>query len=183
MVDMSRIGSNPIIIPDAVTLTLEGQKQVLVKGPKGQLSLKIPRLVSLKVEESKALVVKDNDTKQADSLQGTIQRLLTNMIIGVTNGFEKQLELVGTGYRVAKQGKKIVLSLGYSHTIDFEPPENIALEIEGNNKIKVTGIDKQQVGQVAATIRSFRPPEPYKGKGVKYSDEVVRRKAGKAAKA
>ncbi len=179
---MSRIGNTPIKIPQEVTLTIDNH-QVTVKGPKGELKQTVHNLVDLKQEEDSLVVTRKNETKMAKSLHGTMQRLLDNMVVGVTKGYQKNLELVGTGYRVNKQGNKIVLSLGYSHQIEYQWPEGITVEVEGNNKISVSGIDKQVVGQTAATIRGFKPPEPYKGKGIKYDDEIIRRKAGKAAKA
>ncbi len=179
---MSRIGNSPITLPSGTTLTHEGS-HVTVKGAKGELSLSLHPLITLKSQDDHFLVVKKNETKLARSLQGTFQRLISNMVEGVNQGFTKTLELVGTGYRVAKQGNKISLTLGYSHPIEFASPEGIKLDIEGNNKIIVSGLDKHAVGQAAASIRSFRPPEPYKGKGIRYAGEAVRRKAGKAAKA
>lgn len=179
---MSRVGKKPITIPESVTLTITSDK-VQAKGPKGELTLDISELVSLEQKEGEVFVTRKSDTKQARSMHGTTQRLVSNIIVGVSEGYKKTLELVGVGYRVAKQGTKLVLSLGFSHPIEFIAPEGVTVEIEGNNKIFVSGIDKQAVGQVAATLRNFRPPEPYKGKGVRYEGEVVRRKAGKAAKA
>lgn len=179
---MSRIGSLPIQIPDQTNINLE-PNTISVKGPKGELNMAFHRLVSIKHTGDQLVVSRKSETKQAKSLHGTTARLIANMIEGTNNGFEKSLELVGTGYRVAKQGDKIVLSLGFSHPIEYQAPGEIEVNIEGNNKITVKGISKQSVGQVAATIRSFRPPEPYKGKGIRYQGEVVRRKAGKAAKA
>lgn len=179
---MARIGYTPIQIPSEVTVTIAGGT-VSVKGPKGELSQKLHPNITLDQVEGSITVVRKNDTKLSRSLHGTFQRLIENMVRGVTTGYQKTLELVGTGYRVAKQGDKIVLSLGFSHPVEYQAPEGAAINIEGNNKIIVDGIDKQQVGQVAATIRGFRPPEPYKGKGIKYDTEIIRRKAGKAAKA
>lgn len=178
---MSRIGLTPISVPENVTVSVQGS-QVSVKGPKGELSHRLHHLVKLEQTDSELKVTRKANSKLAKSVHGTTQRILQNLITGVTQGYQKDLELVGTGYRVAKQGNKITLSLGFSHPVEFQSPEGIELKIEGNNKISVLGIDKQQVGHVAATIRGFRPPEPYKGKGIRYSDEVVRRKAGKAAK-
>lgn len=179
---MSRIGRTPIQIPDGVQITLEGRK-VTVKGPKGELSETVHPSVTVTNEDGVVSVSRKNDSKFSRSIHGTTQRLIENMVTGVTNGYEKNLELVGTGYRVAKQGSKIVLSLGYSHPVEYQAPTGVELTTEGNNKITVKGINKQVVGQVAATIRDFRRPEPYKGKGIRYENEVIRRKAGKAAKA
>lgn len=179
---MSRIGNAKITIPTSVQVSLDGS-QVLVKGPKGQLSQKLHPIIKVDVTEGEISVNRTADSKLARSLHGTFQRLINNMILGVETGYQKTLDLVGTGYRVQKQGNKIVLSLGLSHPIEYQAPEGIQLNIEGNNKIIIEGIDKQAVGQVAAEIRAFRPPEPYKGKGIRYQDEVVHRKAGKAAKA
>jgi len=179
---MSRIGRQPITIPEAVKLDITADT-IKVTGAKGELSLPLHRQVKLSLEGQQLIVTRINETKASKSLHGTYQRLITNMVTGVTTGFTKNLELVGTGYRVAKAGNKITLSLGLSHAIDFEPPAGTTINIEGNNKIEISGIDKQVVGQVAANIRAFKPPEPYKGKGIRYTDEVIRRKAGKAAKA
>ena len=179
---MSRIGVAPITIPDGVQVNLN-DKTISVKGPKGELSLDIHPKVTVSMEENIIKVKRVNDTKISKGMHGTFQRLVVNMLTGVTEGYKKTLELVGVGYRVQKQGNKLVLALGFSHPIEFEAPDGITLNIEGNNKIFVEGIDKQQVGHVAAKIREFRKPEPYKGKGVRYEGEIVRRKAGKAAKA
>lgn len=179
---MSRIGANPINIPSSVQITL-ADDNISVKGSKGQLSQSIHPMVKVKHEDGQITVERKNDTKFARSLHGTFQRLIKNMVIGVDEGYKKTLELVGTGYRVQKQGNKIVLSLGLSHPVEYQAPQGVSIDVEGNNKIMVEGIDKQLVGQVAAEIRGYRPPEPYKGKGIRYENEVVRRKAGKAAKA
>lgn len=179
---MSKIGRVPVKIPSDVTIT-QDQNKLMVKGGKGQLELTIHPLVKLTMSAEEVVVAPADETKFARSLYGTYQRLISNMVTGVSQGFEKTLELVGTGYRVAKQGSKIVLSLGLSHPVEYTAPAGVTVDVEGNNKIIVKGIDKQLVGQVAAIIRSFRSPEPYKGKGIRYQDEVVRRKAGKAAKA
>lgn len=179
---MSRIGRQPITIPDSVKVDMSADT-IKISGTKGELSLPLHRQVKLNLDGNQLTVTRVNETKAAKSLHGTYQRLISNMVTGVTNGYTKNLELIGTGYRVAKAGTKITLSLGLSHTIDFEPPAGVTINIEGNNKIEVSGIDKQAVGQAAANIRAFKPPEPYKGKGIRYTDEVVRRKAGKAAKA
>ncbi len=178
---MSRIGRTPINLPQGVEFKLDGDL-VTVKGTKGELSHRLPSLIKLEIKENQVLVKRLNETKLAKSLHGLTRALLANMVIGVTQGYQKTLELVGTGYRVAKQGSKLVISVGYSHPVEYSEPEGIKLEVEGNNLIKVSGIDKQLVGQVAAEIRAIRKPEPYKGKGIRYQGEHVRRKAGKAAK-
>ena len=179
---MSKIGRQTITLPATVTAAFEGNT-VTVKGPKGQLSLKLHSLIKLTQKDGNISLAPIGDTKLAASLHGTFQRLIANMVEGVTTGFQKTLDLVGTGYRVARQGNKIVLTLGFSHPVEYTAPGSVTLDIEGNNKIIVSGIDKQLVGQAAAQIRSFRIPEPYKGKGIRYQGEHVRRKAGKAAKA
>lgn len=179
---MSRIGNNPINLPTNVNVSIN-DNVLTVKGPKGELSQDIHPSVMIEVNESQVLVKRKNDSKQSRSLHGTFQRLVSNMVTGVESGFTKNLELVGTGYRVQKQGNKIVLALGLSHPVEYEVPQGITINVEGNNKISIQGISKQVVGQVAAEIRAFRQPEPYKGKGIRYEGEVVRRKAGKASKA
>lgn len=178
---MSRIGLSPIIIPQEVSVNLE-DNSVSVKGPKGEQSLKLHHLILISQKDSELKIARKSESKLAKSLHGTYQRLVSNLVTGVTNGFSKSLELVGTGYRVVKQGDKLVFSLGFSHPVEYQVPKDIQVEVEGNNKITVSGINKQSVGQAAASIRAFRPPEPYKGKGIRYQGEVVRRKAGKAAK-
>lgn len=178
---MSRIGNAPIPIADEVSVSIE-DKTVMVKGPKGELSHTLPPLVSATIMNGKIVVKRTNSTKEAKSLHGLTRALLANMVSGVTKGYEKTLELVGTGYRAKKQGDVLHISVGFSSPVEYQEPEGITLQVEGNNIIKVQGIDKQQVGQTAAEIRKIRPPEPYKGKGIKYLDEYVRRKAGKAAK-
>lgn len=179
---MSRIGRQAIKIPDNIKLDITSN-EIKVTGPKGELVQPLHRLIKLDSQPGILTVARVNETKTAKSLHGTYQRLISNMIFGVTQGFEKNLELVGTGYRVIKQADQIVLSLGFSHQIEYTPPPGVTINLEGNNKINIQGINKQLVGQVAAIIRSFKKPEPYKGKGIRYQDEIVRRKAGKAAKA
>lgn len=179
---MSKIGRQPITIPATITFALNGDV-VSVKGPKGELSLKLHPEVTIKQEADVVTVHPARQTKLAKSLHGTFQRHIANMVTGVTEGYTKTLELIGTGYRVTKQGNKISLALGFSHPIVYEPPASVTLDVEGNNKIIVKGIDKQLVGMAASQIRSYKKPEPYKGKGIRYEGEVVRRKAGKAAKA
>lgn len=178
---MSRIGLSKITIPQEVTITVD-EMSVTVKGPKAEHSLSLPRYISVEVDEGEVSVKRANNTKNAKSLHGLIRSLIANMVEGVTNGYEKTLEMVGTGYRVNKQGKKLVISVGFSHDVEYIEPEGIQLLVEGNNIIKIQGTDKQLVGHTAAEIRHIRPPEPYKGKGIRYQGEHVRRKAGKAAK-
>jgi len=176
---MSRIGKAAIAIPQGVEIKQAGSA-VEVKGPKGVLSHTIPTGISLQVAEGVIHVKRKGDAKRVRSLHGLTRTLVANMITGVTQGFEKGLEIVGIGYRANLQGKDLQLNLGYSHPVIYPIPEDIEVEVEKQNKITVKGIDKQKVGQVAAEIRSFRKPEPYKGKGIRYTDEQVRRKAGKA---
>ena len=171
----------PIDIPAGVTVTVDGQ-DVTVKGPKGELSLTVASPIEAKVEENKEIVTRPDDERSSRSLHGLTRTLINNNIIGVTQGYEKKLEVVGTGYRVNAKGQGIEFALGYSHPITVEPPQGITLSVEGNDKVIVSGIDKQAVGEVAANIRKLRKPEPYKGKGVRYEGERVRRKAGKAGK-
>lgn len=178
---MSRIGKLPITLPTGVTFTLsEGVAKV--KGPKGELSQRLLPEVSVSVVEDKVVVARVNDSPAARALHGLTRTLLSNMIVGVSKGWTKELEIVGTGYRAALQGPKLNLSLGYSHPVVVEPLPGITFAVNGN-KVVVAGIDKQVVGEMAAVIRQKRKPEPYKGKGIKYSGEIVRRKAGKAKKA
>jgi large subunit ribosomal protein L6 len=178
---MSRIGRLPIDIPAGVTVNVDGQT-VAVKGPKGELSLVVAEPISAKVEENQVLVTRPDDERTSRSLHGLTRTLIANQIIGVTQGYSKGLEVVGTGYRVQAKGNDIEFALGYSHSITVNPPAGISFAVEGNNKVTVNGIDKQLVGEVAANIRKLRKPEPYKGKGVRYAGEVIRRKAGKAGK-
>jgi len=178
---MSRIGRLPIDIPGGVTVTVEGQT-VTVKGPKGELVHNVAQPIQVQIEENQVLVSRPNDERLSRSLHGLTRTLINNKIIGVTEGYTKGLEVVGTGYRVQSKGAGVEFALGYSHPITVEPPAGITFTVEGNNKLIVSGIDKQTVGEVAANIRKLRKPEPYKGKGVRYEGEVVRRKAGKAGK-
>ena len=178
---MSRIGRLPIEIPAGVTVTIDGQ-QVAVKGPKGELALVIAEPIKASIEENQVLVTRPDDERNSRSLHGLTRTLIANQITGVTTGYTKSLEVVGTGYRVAAKGSGVEFALGYSHPISVEPPAGITFTVEGNNKLTVNGIDKQAVGEVAANIRKLRKPEPYKGKGVRYAGEVVRRKAGKSGK-
>lgn len=180
---MSLIGAKPVSIKDGVTVAVNGN-MVSVKGPKGELSQALPlENINVVVADQLVTVSRKSESKDTKAYHGLVRSIIQNMVTGVSEGFQKKLELIGTGYRVAKQGNKIVLSLGYSHPIDYVAPTGITLDVEGNNIIIVKGSDKQVVGQVAAEIRSKRPPEPYKGKGVKYENEVIRRKAGKTAAA
>ena len=179
---MSRIGRMPIAIPAGVTVTIAENNKVTVKGPKGTLERVLPEELTIKEEDSHVVVSRPNDLKRMKSLHGLTRTLINNMIVGVTNGYEKVLEVNGVGYRAAKQGKKLTLNLGYSHPVEMEDPEGIETVLEGQNKITVKGIDKEKVGQYAAEIRDKRRPEPYKGKGIKYADEVIRRKVGKTGK-
>ena len=179
---MSRIGRMPIAIPDGVTVTIAENNQVTVKGPKGTLERVLPAEMTITKEGEEVKVTRPNDLKKMKSLHGLTRTLINNMIIGVTEGYEKRLEVNGVGYRAAKQGKKLTLSLGYSHPVEMEDPEGIEVTVDGQNLIIVQGIDKEKVGQYAAEIREKRAPEPYKGKGIKYVDEVIRRKVGKTGK-
>ena len=178
---MSRIGRLPIDIPSGVTITVEGN-QVAVKGPKGELSLAVASPIEVKVEENQVLVSRPDDERESRALHGLTRTLINNDIIGVTQGYSKGLEVVGTGYRVQQKGQGLEFALGYSHPVSVEPPTGITFAVEGNTKLTVSGIDKQAVGECAANIRKLRLPEPYKGKGVRYAGEVIRRKAGKAGK-
>ncbi len=178
---MSRIGRLPIIIPAGVTVSVDGQ-DVAVKGPKGELALTVAKPIEVTVEEGQVLVSRPDDERASRSLHGLTRTRSNNNIIGVTEGYTKGLEVVGTGYRVAQKGSAVEFALGFSHPVLIEPPAGITLTVEGNNKLTVSGISKQAVGEVAANIRKIRKPEPYKGKGVRYAGEVVRRKAGKSGK-
>ncbi len=179
---MSRIGKRPISIPDKVTITYQN-KQLEIKGPKGTLQFVIPELVELDIQEKVMSLQADyeNDAK-AKALMGTAQAIVKNMVFGVTEGFRKQLNLVGVGYRASVSGNKLEMNLGYSHPIGFTLPEGVTAKVEANTQIILESCDKQLVGQVAADIRCFRPPEPYKGKGILFAGEVIRKKAGKAGK-
>ena len=179
---MSRIGRMPIAIPAGVTVDIAENNQVTVKGPKGTLERVLPAEMTITKEGEEVKVTRPNDLKKMKSLHGLTRTLINNMIIGVTEGYEKRLEVNGVGYRAAKQGKKLTLSLGYSHPVEMEDPEGIEVTVDGQNLIIVKGIDKEKVGQYASEIREKRAPEPYKGKGIKYVDEVIRRKVGKTGK-
>ena len=178
---MSRIGRMPIAIPAGVTVSIAENNKVTVKGPKGTLERVLPAEMQIKQEGAEVVVSRPNDLKKMRSLHGLTRTLIANMVTGVTAGYENTLEVNGVGYRAAKQGKKLVLSLGYSHPVEMTDPEGLESSVDGN-KIIVKGIDKEKVGQYAAEIRTKRLPEPYKGKGIKYADEVIRRKVGKTGK-
>ena len=179
---MSRIGRMPIAVPAGVTVDIAENNKVTVKGPKGTLERVLPAEMEIKLEGSEVVVSRPNDLKKMKSLHGLTRTLINNMVIGVSEGYEKKLEINGVGYRAQKQGKKLVLSLGYSHPVEMEDPEGLETVVDGTNIIVVKGIDKEKVGQYAAEIRAKRGPEPYKGKGIKYADEVIRRKVGKTGK-
>jgi len=176
---MSRIGKKPIVLPDQVKVAVEGN-HISVQGPKGKLSLQLHPSLAVKVEDNQLHCTRPTDNKLHRSLHGLSRTLIANMVEGVTKGFEKKLEMVGVGYRASVQGRNLSLMLGFSHPLIFPLPDGIHVSVEGQNLLTVSGSDKQQVGEVAAKIRSFRSPEPYKGKGVKYATERIRRKAGKA---
>lgn len=175
---MSRIGKLPIAIPQGVDVKIDGNL-VTVKGPKGQLSKELHRDMIIKVQENDIVVERPSDNKLHKSLHGLTRTLVSNMVNGVTNGFEKGLELVGVGYRAAKSGKNLVLTVGYSHPVEMEPFEGLEVEVPQPTKVIIKGIDKEKVGAFAANVRSVREPEPYKGKGIKYENEHIRRKVGK----
>ncbi len=179
---MSRIGRLPVEIPAGVEITVAENNVVTVKGPKGTLTESLSVEMDIKVENNQVVVTRPNDLKKMKSLHGLTRTLVANMVTGVTKGYEKVLEINGVGYRAQKQGKKLILSLGYSHPVEMEDPEGLESVLDGQNKITIKGIDKQKVGQYAAEIREKRKPEPYKGKGIKYADEVIRRKVGKTGK-
>ena len=178
---MSRIGRMPVVIPAGVTVDIAEGNKVTVKGAKGTLVRELPVEMDIKVEDGHVIVTRPNDLKKMKSLHGLTRTLIHNMVVGVSEGYQKVLEVNGVGYRAQKQGKKLVLSLGYSHPVEMEDPEGIETTVDGN-KIIVKGISKEKVGQYAAEIREKRAPEPYTGKGIKYADEVIRRKVGKTGK-
>ena len=175
---MSRVADNPVKIVDGVTVDLEGQ-EVKVDGPKGSLSMTVNALVDLKVEEGLVVFVPNGGDRKSEAMAGTTRALVQNMVLGVSEGFEKRLELQGVGYRAQAKGNQVSLQLGFSHPVDYELPEGISAETPSQTEIVISGNDKQQVGQVCAEIRGFRPPEPYKGKGIRYQGEYVRRKEAK----
>ena len=178
---MSRIGRLPVVIPAGVTVDVKENNYVVVKGSKGTLERELPVEMDIKVEDGQVIVTRPSDLKKMKALHGLTRTLIQNMVIGVSEGYQKVLEVNGVGYKAAKQGKKLVLSLGYSHPAEMEDPEGLETTVDGN-KIVVKGISKEKVGQYAAEIREKRKPEPYKGKGIKYADEVIRRKVGKTGK-
>lgn len=175
---MSRIGFKPITVPDGVEVKLDGQT-LTVKGKKGELSREIPALLTVNIDESELTVERPNDSKEAKTIHGTTRANIQNMVEGVTEGFVKKLELIGVGYRAQMQGNKLNLNVGLSHPVEFVPGDDLTIETPDNTHITVSGIDKEAVGQLAAQIRQVRPPEPYKGKGIRYEDEYVIRKEGK----
>ena len=177
---MSRIGKNPIAIPEGVEITI-GKGKVTAKGPKGEISSEVDPNMKVEHKDGQLTVSRPNDSKPYRALHGLYRSLINNLVIGVTSGFEKKLEIVGVGYKAELKGSHLNVQVGYSHPIIFVPPDGIELNVENQTSITISGIDKQLVGQIAAKIRSFRPPEPYKGKGIKYENEYIRRKAGKTA--
>ena len=179
---MSRIGRMPVAIPAGVTVEIAEGNKVTVKGPKGTLVRELPHEMEIKIEDGHVIVSRPNDLKKMKALHGLTRTLINNMVVGVTDGYEKVLEVNGVGYRAAKSGNKLTLNLGYSHPVEMIDPEGIETVLEGQNKITVKGLDTEKVGQFAAEIRDKRRPEPYKGKGIKYADEVIRRKVGKTGK-
>lgn len=179
---MSRIGKHPITIPAGVTITVSDDNTVTVKGPKGQLSEKISPRMKVSIDDGILKVERPSDAKEDRSLHGLSRTLINNMVVGTTAGFEKKLEINGTGYKAQKNGTKLILNVGYSHPVEFEEADGITFEVPAPNRISVKGIDKQKVGQIAADVRAVREPEPYKGKGIKYDYEVIIRKEGKTGK-
>jgi large subunit ribosomal protein L6 len=178
---MSRIGRLPIAVPSGVDVTIDG-RTVTVKGPKGSLSRSLHPDITVRREEENLVVTRPTEQKTHKQLHGLTRTLVNNMVVGVTDGYRKGLEITGVGYRAALSGRKLQLNLGYSHQIEIDPPEGITFEVENPTRLAVVGIDKELVGQIAAKVRSTRKPEPYKGKGVRYAGEYIRRKAGKAGK-
>ena len=179
---MSRIGKLPIVIPSGVKVTLTGDNNLTVEGPKGRLTRVLSKDMNIAHEDGRIVVTRPSDLKRFKAMHGLTRTLINNMVLGVTSGYVKRLEIVGTGYRATKSGNKLTLNLGFSHPVEMIDPEGLTCEVEGNNRIVISGIDKEKVGQYAANIRAKRPPEPYNGKGVKYENERIRRKAGKAGK-
>lgn len=177
---MSRIGRKPVVVPSGVNVTVDGTT-VKVKGPKGELSHTFPANMKIRTESNEVLVERPTDNKEDRALHGLTRALIANMVQGVTEGFKKTLEIIGVGYRAEKKGKNLIVSVGYSHPVEYPEPAGITLTTPAPTTIVIEGIDKQKVGQVAAELREFRPPEPYKGKGIRYQGEQVRRKAGKTA--
>jgi large subunit ribosomal protein L6 len=178
---MSRIGKMPVPLPKGVDVKIDGNL-LTVKGPKGQLEKRLPEAMIIKQEDGQLVVERSSDTKEDRSLHGLTRSLVSNMVVGVSEGFSKTLEIVGVGYRASKSGSKLVVGVGYSHPVEIEPPAGIEVEVPAPTKIVIRGADRQAVGQLAAKLRDLRLPEPYKGKGIRYEGEYVRRKAGKAGK-
>ncbi len=178
---MSRVGLKPIPVPSGVTVSLDRFPEVSVKGPKGELTQTLPDVCTIRQEGDTIFVTRSSEDRIARSMHGLTRTLLANMIQGVSEGFTRELEIVGVGYKAEAKGRQLVLTLGFSHPVNYAVPEGITIETPEPTKVRVSGIDKQKVGQVAAEIRAYRPPEPYKGKGVKYAGEVIQRKAGKTA--
>jgi large subunit ribosomal protein L6 len=179
---VSRVGRLPVVVPSGVEVKIEGS-HVKIKGPKGEMEYTFSPKIEITLNEGEVTIKRPSDARDMRSLHGTTRALIQNMVTGVTDGFQKELELVGIGYRANMQGNNLVLNVGYSHPVEIEPPQGITFEVgDRNQQIFVSGIDKQAVGQIAADIRKVRPPEPYKGKGIRYKDEYIRRKAGKAGK-
>ncbi|MBD3108619.1 50S ribosomal protein L6 [Bacillus sp. AGMB 02131] len=179
---MSRVGKKPIEIPSGVTVTIDANNNVIVKGPKGELSRTFNPEITITQEENVITLTRPSDSKEHRTIHGTTRAVLANMVEGVSKGFERGLELIGVGYRAQKQGTKLVLNVGYSHPVEIEPEAGIEIEVPSNTKIIVKGANKERVGALAANIRDVRPPEPYKGKGIRYEGEFVRRKEGKTGK-
>jgi large subunit ribosomal protein L6 len=177
---MSRIGRTPIEVPTGVDITIGQDNHVVVKGPKGTLARTLDPTMQFKREDATIVVERPNDERRSRAQHGLARTLLNNMVVGVTNGFEKRLEISGTGYRAQGGGNALTLQMGFSHPVQMSAPDGITFEVDGTTRVTVKGIDKEVVGQVAANIRKVRPPEPYKGKGIRYADEVIRRKPGKA---
>ncbi|CAN5320523.1 50S ribosomal protein L6 [soil metagenome] len=180
---MSRIGNQPITVPSGVEITIGKNNDVTVKGPKGELSSSLSPRMTIAQEDGTLTVLRPNDARENKAMHGLTRSLLNNMVVGVTDGYTKRLEIHGVGYRAQLDGKNLVLNVGFSHQVRITPPEGITFSVEANTRVAVSGIDKQMVGEEAAKIRIVRPPEPYKGKGIRYAGEYVRRKAGKAGKA
>lgn len=178
---MSRIGNKPVVIPAGVTIDLK-DNTVTVKGPKGELSYTFNQNITLVQNEGEVVFTRPDHSKENKTIHGTTRAVFNNMVVGVTEGFQRELELIGVGYRAQLQGKNLVLNVGYSHPVEFTPEEGLEIEVPSNTKVIVKGYDKQKVGELAANIRGVRPPEPYKGKGIRYVDEFVRRKEGKTGK-
>lgn len=177
---MSRIGRKPVALPAGVEVTVDDKNLVTVKGPKGTLQEQVSKLIKVEVKEGEVVLTRSSDAREHRSQHGLARTLVNNMVVGVTSGYEKKLQLVGVGYRAEKKGNSLIMNLGYSHPVEMPDPEGITTEVPDNTTVIVKGIDKAVVGNYAANIRTWRMPEPYKGKGIKYADEVIRRKEGKA---